>query len=117
MNDTPEVGWYYRNLNNRSASWTGVEYFYRFLVGNADGVIGNGAGPYAKEVPMEELEIGDFVQLGRSTGDFYHTPIVVGFNRLGVPLVSAHSYDAFLRPLTSYSYERIRCLHILGGRE
>ena len=116
MNYTPDIGWYYNSVNDRSAAWTGVEYFYRFLVGNAEEFIGNGKGPYAKEVPIEELEIGDFVQLGRDTGDFYHTPIVVGFNLFGKPLVATHSYDSFNRPLSSYSYERIRCLHILGGR-
>ena len=31
MNDTLELGWYYRSLNDRAAAWTGVEYFYKFL--------------------------------------------------------------------------------------
>ncbi len=116
MNYTPDIGWYYRSVNDRAAAWTGVDYFYRFLTQNAENPIGNGAGPFAKEVPLDQLEIGDFVQLGRDTGDFYHTPVVVGFNRFGNPLVATHSYDSFNRPLSSYSYERIRCLHILGGR-
>ena len=116
MNPTPDLGWYYRSLSDRSAAWTGVEYFYNFLTQNAvGGGVGSGAGPYAKEVGIEEIEIGDFIQLGRETGDFYHTPVVVGFSN-GTPLVAAHSYDAFNRPLSSYSYEKIRCLHILGGR-
>jgi hypothetical protein len=116
MNYTPELGWYYRSLNNRAPAWTGVEYFYRFLTANADGNgVGNGEGPFAVEVGIDEVEIGDFVQLGRSTGDFYHTPIVVGFSG-NTTLVAAHSYDAFNRPLTSYSFDKIRCLHILGAR-
>ncbi len=109
MNFTPVTGWFYRSANDRTASWTGVEYFYRFLVGN------DGPGPFAREVTIDELEIGDFVQLGRETGDFYHTPFVCGFSR-GQPLVAAHSFDAYDRPLSSYSYERLRCLHILGVR-
>lgn len=109
MNYTPVLGWYYISADNRTASWTGVEYLYRFLADN------KGAGPFAKEVPLGELEIGDLVQLGRATGDFYHTPVVCGFSR-GEPLVAAHSYDAFNKPLSSYSYQRIRCLHILGVR-
>lgn len=117
MNVTPDLGWYYRSLSDRSAAWTGVEYFYNFLIANArESGVGGGAGPFAKEVKMEELEIGDFIQLGRGTGDFYHTPVVVGFSR-GIPLVAAHTYDAFNRLLSSYSYEKIRCLHILGGRK
>ena len=115
MNDTPDLGWFYRSLNERSAAWTGVEYFYNFLIANADDGVGTGAGPFGKEVRIDELEIGDFIQLGRATGDFYHTPVVVGFSR-GVPLVAAHTYDALNRPLTSYSFEKMRCLHILGAR-
>jgi hypothetical protein len=64
---------------------------------------------------VEELEIGDFVQFGRATGDFYHTPMIVGFSR-GMPLLAAHSNDAFDRPLSSYSYPQIRGIHILGAR-
>ena len=116
MNFTPDVGWFYRSLNQRAAAWTGVEYFWRFLSENAQGKgIGNGAGPFAVEVDLEELEIGDFVQLGRSTGDFYHTPIVVGFSGR-TPLVAAHTYDVYGKPLFSYSFEKLRCIHILGGR-
>lgn len=127
MNDTPDIGWYYRSLNDRAAAWTGVEYFYRFLTGNVGdflqnptaqiplGVIGNGAGPFAVEAPISQLQIGDFVQLGRGTGDFYHTPIIVGFQG-GVPLVAAHTNDAYNRPLYSYSFEKVRGIHILGAR-
>lgn len=116
MNDTPDLGWFYRSVNDRSAAWTGVEFFYKFLIANAvgDGV-GNGLGPLGKEVPLSEVEIGDFLQLGNAVGDFYHTPVVVGFLN-GEPLVSAHTNDAFNRPLRSYSYAKIRCIHILGAR-
>ena len=128
MNYTPDIGWFYRSLANRSAAWTGVEYFYRFLVNNlgnaeigGDGsslgaVIGNGAGPFAIETTLEGLEVGDFVQFGRETGDFYHTPIVVGFQN-GMPLLAAHSYDAFGRRMDSYNFQRLRCIHILGARK
>ena len=32
MNFTPIFGWYYLSLSDRTASWTGVEYLYNFLV-------------------------------------------------------------------------------------
>ena len=115
MNFTPDIGWYYRSANNRAAAWTGVEYFYRFLTANGADKIGSGAGPFAEEVLLERLEVGDFVQFGRATGDFYHTPIVVGFSR-GQPLLAAHTNDAYNRPLSAYRFERLRCLHILGYR-
>ncbi len=109
MNFTPVTGWFYRSANDRTASWTGVEYLYRFLTENS------GAGPYAEEVPLSELEIGDIVQLGRATGDFYHSPVVVGIDR-GEIFVAAHSYDAYGKRLSSYVFERARGIHILGVR-
>lgn len=114
MNYAPTFGWYYISANNRTASWTGVEYFYNFLTGNAKG-IGNGAGPFAEEVPSNKIKIGDIIQLGKAGGDFYHSPVVVGFSN-GVPLVAAHSYDAYGIPIDSYTFDQIRYIHILGVR-
>ncbi len=110
MNYTPVFGWYYISANDRTASWTGVEYLYNFLVGN------EGAGPFAEEVSLDKLEVGDIVQLGRETGDFYHSPVVVGVSR-GKILVAAHSYDAFNKPLSSYNFAKARGIHILGVRK
>ena len=114
MNFTPDLGWYYLSLNDRAAAWTGVEYFYNFLIGNRVGV-GDGYGPFAEDCGLDGLEIGDFIQLGNETGDFYHTPVIVGF-RGKIPLVAAHSYDVYGRPLSSYRFDRIRGIHILGAR-
>ncbi len=110
MNFTPVYGWFYRSVNDRTASWTGVEYLYNFLTTN------EGEGPFAKEVPIEEVELGDIVQLGRLTGDFYHSPVVVGFSGNNI-LVAAHSYDAFGRNLVSYRAPVVRGVHILGVRK
>ncbi len=115
MNFTPTFGWFYTSLQSRAPAWTGVEFFYRFLIGNQAGAIGNGVGPFAEERDISGLQIGDFVQLGRATGDFYHTPVVIGFDG-GEPLLAAHTYDAFGRKLSSYSFDRLRCLHVLGAR-
>jgi len=109
MNFTPVFGWYYRSANDRTASWTGVEYLYRFLVGN------DGEGPFAEERPLPELQIGDIVQLGRATGDFYHSPVVVRIDR-GQIYVAAHSFDVWGKPLSSYAYEVARGIHIVGVR-
>lgn len=48
-----QYGWYYKNGNNKSASWSGVEYLYKFLVNNKT------AGPYGREMALSELEKGD----------------------------------------------------------
>lgn len=109
MNFTPTFGWFYRSLNDRTPSWTGVEYLYNFLVGN------KGAGPFAEERPLAELEIGDVVQLGTATGDFYHSPVVVD-KRGGNLYIAAHTYDAYNRPLSSYNFAKARGIHILGVR-
>lgn len=110
MNYTPIFGWYYKSLNDRTPSWTGVEYLYQFLIKNEQ------EGPFAEEVPLKKLQMGDVIQLGRETNDFYHSCIVVGF-RAGFPLVAAHTYNAFNKPLFSYSFERARFLHISGVRK
>ena len=116
MNFATDFGWYYIAPNDRAPAWSSVEFLYDFLTGRPDFMQMNGGiGPYGIEVDSTRAIEGDVVQLADETGDFYHTPVVVGFSR-GVPLVAAHTYDAFNRPLTSYSFEKMRCLHILGAR-
>ena len=115
MNYTPDLGWYYINQNNRAAAWSGVEYFYNFLIGNAKTPIGEGAGPFGEEVALPLLRQGDFVQLGNERG-YYHTLVAVGFLDNGVPLMAAHSNDAFLKPLSAWTFQRLRCIHILAAR-
>lgn len=109
MNFTPTFGWYYNSANDRTASWTGVEYLFNFLVSN------EGAGPFAEEVELDKLEIGDIVQLGSATGDFYHSPVVVSVHG-GHILVAAHTYDTYGKPLYSYSFAKVRGIHIIGVR-
>jgi hypothetical protein len=109
MNYTPTFGWYYVSLDDRSPSWTGVEYFYNFITENT------GIGPYGKSVSMDELEIGDVIQLGNNTDGFYHTLLVVGFEGED-PLVAAQTDDAFRRPLSTYTYDFSRFIKIMGVR-
>lgn len=110
MNPTKVYGWYYYSSYNRTASWTGVSYLYRFLVGN------KGVGPYAAVVDAAQAEPGDIVQLGNADGTFYHSPVIVG--RVGEELfVAAHTFDAYMRPLSSYLFDQARFLHILGVRD
>lgn len=109
MNYTPVTGWYYITANNRTASWTGVEYLYRFLVNNQS------VGPFARVVPYTEVQPGDVVQLGNEGGHFYHSPVVVGVIQNEI-YVAAHTFDALWRPLSTYSFARLRCLHIEGAR-
>lgn len=108
MNFTPIFGWYYRSSYDRTASWSGVEYLYDFLVNN------RGLGPYARIVSQWEAKPGDIVQLGTENGDFYHSPVITAVTP--AILVAAHTYDALDRPLASYVYDIARFLHIEGVR-
>lgn len=109
MNYTPTFGWYYISLEERSPSWTGVEYFYNFMTEN------NGTGPFGREVGADNLEVGDVIQLARNQDGFYHTLIIVGFDS-DEPLVAAQTVDTYARPLSTYNYDYLRYLKILGVR-
>ena len=108
MNYTAVFGWYYRSSNDRTPSWSGVEYLYKFLIDNRS------VGPYAREVSQEEVMPGDIVQLGTYDGRFYHSPVIVSTKPQ--ILVAAHTFDALDRPLSSYIYDKARFLHIQGVR-
>lgn len=109
MNYTPTYGWYYVSLDNRSPSWSGVEYFYNFMVGNM------GVGPYGREAGPDEVEIGDVIQLAKNDTGYYHTLIIVGFEGEDT-LVAAQTDDAYARPLSTYTYDYSRYIKILGVR-
>lgn len=115
MNFTPTFGWYFISPEDRSPSWTGVEFLYDFLVSNT------GPGPFGREVPLEEAELGDVVQISFDGESYTHTMIVTrlrnrysGDRRI---LISAHSYDARNRPLSTYDYEKVRIIHIYAVGE
>ena len=108
MNYTPEIGWFYINDNDRTPSWTGVEFLYDFLVNNRS------VGPYGFTVPQSEALPGDIVQLADGVGDFYHTVVIVSvYPEL---TVAAHSRDALNKPLREYNYSSARIIHIDGVR-
>ena len=114
MNFMPTFGWYYKDANNKSPSWTGVLYFYNYLT-----EIKVRSGPFAIETTISGIEPGDFIQL-ELTGDsmFDHTLIVVERGKPATPenvLVAAHSQDADYRPLSTYNFTQIRFLHVLGA--
>ena len=109
MNYTPVYGWYYNSLADRTASWSGVEYLYNFLVTN------NSVGPYASVVNKNGVVEVYIIQLGRADGDFYHTLFILETEPQ--ILVAAHSYDALDRALSTYNYDVARFLHIAGVRD
>lgn len=113
MNYTKDTGWYYISLQNRAAAWTGVEYLHRFLVRNT------GAGPYGEELPLTQAQPGDIVQLSFDGVTFGHSLLVTQTGAVPSPmniLISTHTFDADNRLLGSYSYEKLRLIHIAGVR-
>ena len=109
MNYLNLFGWYYISLNDRTPSWSGVEYFYNFITQNL------GVGPFGHEAMRDEVEVGDAVQLYREGEGFYHSLLVVGFSEDDI-LVAAQSDDAYARPLSTYNFDRERYIKIDGVR-
>ncbi len=109
MNYTPTFGWYYLSPAERTASWTGVEFFYNFITQN------KGVGPFGREVAGDAVMPGDVIQLGRNEGGYYHTLLVLSRTDDDI-LVAAQSNDALDRPLSTYERDYARFIHIEGVR-
>ncbi len=107
MNYDKNLGWFYNSLNLRAPAWSGVEFFYNFLTKNKS------FGPFAKEVDKNIMEVGDVIFLLNSQKNFYHTLFV---NRVlsGEIFCSAHTFDAYDRPLQSYLFHKAKFVHIIG---
>ena len=113
MNYTKDFGWYYIDANNKSPSWTGVQYFYNFMTQN------QGVGPFGEASALEEIEVGDIIQLGDRAGNYYHTLILTAIREDEMVkryYICAHTIDSYQRNLSTYDYYNIRCIHILGVR-
>lgn len=114
MNYTKDFGWYYINGNNKSPSWSGVEFLYHFLINN------RGVGPFGHEIEKEEIKIGDIVQLSFDGDKFVHSLLVVGIDnklKLSGIKVSSHTWDSFNKDITEYIFQKIRFIHIDGVRK
>lgn len=112
MNFTPTFGWYYIDADQKAPAWTGVPYFFNFLTRRTHSV-----GPVGELCGVEELRPGDVVQLSFDGEAYRHSPVVVAVGRPASPdniLLAAHSYDADLRPLSTYEYRALRPIHITG---
>lgn len=98
-------GWYYRNANLKSPSWTGVEFLYQFLIQNKK------EGPKGKEIGQSEIKEGDVIQLSFDGKIYGHTLIVTEIRQEKI-LVSAHTIDAKNRELSTYNFKKIRYIQI-----
>ena len=107
MNYNKNNGWYYINGNNKSPSWTGVEFLYNFLINN------KGEGPVGKETTIDKLNIGDVIQLKLDKDRFSHSLIVIqSAQSIYNTLVATHTFDVFAKKVSDYNYKEYRCIHI-----
>ncbi len=114
MNYNGDLGWYYNSVNDRSPSWTSVEFLYRFLVNN------KGVGPYGIKTGVENITLGDIIQLKFCADTFAHSLVVVSAGSpasLDNILIATHTFNSDNRPLKSYTWSDIRFIHILGARK
>ena len=113
MNYTKDTGWYYINGNNKSPSWSGVEFLYRFLISN------KGVGPYGIIANSKEIELGDIAQLSFDGNKFEHTLVIVNIENyadLAGIKIASHTYDSFNKKISDYSFQKVRFVHIKGVR-
>ena len=104
--------WFYKSSYNRSYSWTGVVEFYNFATTNTTDV-----GPRAKVVTINDVRIGDIVQLLQSGERFHHNLLITkieGKNSLENIYVTCHTNDAKDKKLSDYYFKQIRFLKILN---
>lgn len=106
--------WFYRDINNRSPSWTSVEDFYKFLISN------KGVGPIGREVSINEVDIGDIIQIKFPEKENYTHSVAISyideFKTSEYIYISAHSIDRFDYRLSNYTYDKLRFIAIDGYR-
>ena len=114
MNYSNHSGWYYIDMNNRSPSWTDVDYLFNFLVNNI------GRGPFGEEIDIKDIQLGDIIQLSFNLPhDFNHSLVVVKTGTvpdLNNIEIATHTIDRDNYPLKNYNWEYIRFIHIKGVR-
>ena len=115
MNYTKDFGWYYINANNKSPSWSGVEYLYNFLINNKQ------QGPYGKNVSIKEIELGDVAQLSFDGNKFAHTLLITYIGETKESLdkikIASHTFDIYNKKISDYLFRNIRFIHIEGVRK
>ena len=108
MNYDKNNGWYYINGNNKSPSWTGVEFLYKFLITN------NATGPKGKEASINTLKNGDVIQLSFDGNNYSHSLIVVkNGDSIYNTFIAAHTFDTFDKIVAEYAFKKYRCVHII----
>jgi len=96
-----DKNWFYYTLTRRSPSFSGVSFLYDFLLNKR----------HAKSAKLQDLDIGDIIQLSFDGANFTHSLLVVQSG--DDPTIATHSNDAFARPLSTYTYKIARGINIV----
>ena len=113
MNYDKQNGWYYINANNKSPSWTGVEFLYDFLCNNKS------VGPYGKKCLQNNIQTGDVIQLSFDGISYQHSLVIVKIintDSMNDIYTASHTFDSYERKISSYSFKSVRFIHIEGVR-
>lgn len=109
MNYSSENGWFYNTGYNKSPSWSGVEFLYKFLTKN------KGYGPRGKKVFQNEIKAGDIAQLSFDGNTFGHSLFIIDVAgpSLNDIAVATHTYDALGKKICEYNFAKLRFIHII----
>lgn len=107
MNYKKTYGWYYNNANDKSPSWTGVDYLYNFLINNKE------RGPQGEKSEKSKMEIGDVIQLSFDGIKYAHSIIIVGIEQNKI-FGASHTFDSYYKDINTYLYKKVRFVHIKG---
>ena len=110
---TPDMGWFYQSMQQRSAPWSGVPYLYQFLTEN------NGLGPYGENLPLFQTQPGDVIQLSFDGERFTQSLLVTAVDGQPAPdtiHAATHNEDVEDKTLSDYNYKSFRLIHIEGVR-
>lgn len=113
MNYDKNNGWYYINGNNKSPSWTGVEFLHNFLINNKK------IGPFGKIVDINNIELGDIAQISFDGIKFAHSLVIIEIGKVSSVdniLIAAHTFDTLNKQISEYNFNKIRFIHINGVR-
>lgn len=113
MNYDKKNGWYYISGNNKSPSWTGVEFLHNFLINN------KGVGPFGKIVDINNIELGDIAQISFDGIKFAHSLVIINIGKTKTIeniLIAAHTFDTLNKQISEYNFKKIRFIHIVGVR-
>lgn len=90
------TGWYFRNLSNRSSSWSGVINLYDFVTNNTTKGPGGTSASYSTR--LGDIHIGDIIQFHNGSVWIHSTVVTGTYNmddRVGALVTGRAAYGAY----------------------